>query len=95
MTGVGWLLREMMNNLTDNALNYTPAGGVVTLRSGALADGAYLEVEDDGPGIPATERPLVTARFHRSPDAAGHGSGLGLAIVSDVPVTACTARRCR
>ena len=84
VTGVGWLLREMLNNLVDNALNYTPAGGVVTLRSGVAQDGAFLEVEDDGPGIPDSERPLVTARFHRSPDAPGHGTGLGLAIVNDV-----------
>jgi two-component system, OmpR family, sensor histidine kinase TctE len=84
VTGVGWLLRELLINLVDNALNYTPAGGVVTLRSGVGPTGAFLEVEDDGPGIAATERPLVTARFHRAPGAAGKGTGLGLAIVNDV-----------
>ena len=84
VTGVGWLLRELLNNLVDNAINYTPAGGVVTLRCGAAGGRAFLEVEDDGPGIAAIERPLVTARFHRSPASQGTGTGLGLAIVSDV-----------
>ena len=84
VTGVGWLLRELLNNLADNALQYTPSGGVVTLRSGTRPGAAFLEVEDDGPGISAIERPLVTERFHRSPGAPGQGTGLGLAIVSDV-----------
>lgn len=81
---VEWLLRELVNNLVDNALNYTPAGGVVTLRCGPLGDGAFLEVEDDGPGIPPEERPRVLERFHRAAGAPGVGSGLGLAIVSDI-----------
>jgi two-component system, OmpR family, sensor histidine kinase TctE len=81
---VEWLLRELVNNLIDNALNYTPAGGVVTLRCGLLEGGAFLEVEDDGPGIPPEERPRVVERFHRAADAPGVGSGLGLAIVSDI-----------
>ena len=84
VTGVGWLLRELIINLLDNALNYTPRGGIVTLRCGTRGAGAFLEVEDDGPGISASERPLVTGRFHRSPASEGTGSGLGLAIVSDV-----------
>jgi two-component system sensor histidine kinase TctE len=81
---VEWLLRELLSNLVDNALNYTPAGGVVTLRCGALPGGAFLEVEDDGPGIPPEERPRVVERFQRAAGAPGVGSGLGLAIVSDI-----------
>jgi two-component system, OmpR family, sensor histidine kinase TctE len=84
--GVEWLLRELLNNLIDNALHYAPAGGVVTLRAGPLAEGAFLEVEDDGPGIPVEERPRVLERFHRAPSATGVGSGLGLAIVHDIVV---------
>jgi two-component system sensor histidine kinase TctE len=84
VTGVEWLLRELLNNLVDNALKYTPRGGVVTLRCGAVPGGAYLEVEDDGPGIPTAERPRVVQRFHRIAGTAGGGSGLGLAIVSDI-----------
>ncbi|MBS0395241.1 MAG: sensor histidine kinase N-terminal domain-containing protein, partial [Proteobacteria bacterium] len=82
--GIEWLLRELIGNLLDNALNYTQAGGVVTLRCGPLEGGAFLEVEDDGPGIPAAERPRVLERFHRAAGAPGTGSGLGLAIVSDI-----------
>jgi two-component system, OmpR family, sensor histidine kinase TctE len=81
---VEWLLRELLNNLIDNALNYTPGGGVVTLRCGPLDGGAFLEVEDDGPGIPPEERPRVLERFHRAAGAPGVGSGLGLAIVNDI-----------
>ena len=82
--GVEWLLRELLDNLTDNALKYTPAGGSVTLRCGALSGGAFLEVEDDGPGIPPAERSRAAQRFHRAPGATASGSGLGLAIVSDI-----------
>jgi two-component system sensor histidine kinase TctE len=82
--GVEWLLRELLGNLVDNALHYTPAGGIVTVRTGPCGDGAFLEVEDDGPGIPPEERPRVLERFHRAPGAGGTGSGLGLAIVSDI-----------
>ncbi len=84
MRGVQWLLRELVGNLLDNALRYTPAGGVVTLRCGTIPGGAFLEVDDDGPGIPPEQRPLVVQRFHRVPGTAGDGSGLGLAIVSDI-----------
>jgi two-component system sensor histidine kinase TctE len=81
---VEWLLRELINNLVDNALNYTPAGGAVTLRCGPLDAGAFLEVEDDGPGIAPEERPRVLERFHRASGAPGTGSGLGLSIVNDI-----------
>lgn len=83
--GIAWLLGELVANLVDNAVRYTPEGGVVTVRTGALpGGGAYLEVEDNGPGIPPAERPLVLQRFHRVPGTVGEGSGLGLAIVTDI-----------
>jgi two-component system sensor histidine kinase TctE len=83
--GIAWLLGELLGNLVDNAVRYTPAGGIVTLRSGPLpGGGAFLEVEDNGPGIPPAERPLVLQRFHRVPGTVGDGSGLGLAIVADI-----------
>ena len=78
------LLDDLVSNLVDNALKYTPAGGVVTVRSGLKNGKAYLAVEDDGPGIPEAERPRVRQRFYRSPNSAGHGSGLGLAIVDEI-----------
>lgn len=72
-------------NLIDNALKYTPAGGRVTVRSGRdRRSRPYIEVEDNGPGIPAAEREKVFERFYRPAAAVGQGSGLGLAIVKEV-----------
>jgi two-component system sensor histidine kinase TctE len=82
--GVAWLLTEALNNLIDNALTYTPAGGTVTVRTGPLDEGVFLEVVDSGIGIPAAERGTVSARFFRGQHSRGVGSGLGLAIVADV-----------
>ena len=78
------LLDDLLSNLVDNALKYTPAGGSVTLSAG-MRDGApYLAVEDTGPGIPAEERQRVRQRFYRMANSPGHGSGLGLAIVDEI-----------
>lgn len=80
------MLRELLNNLVDNALRYTPAGGAVTLR--VRADNnerkAVIEVEDTGPGIPAAERSHVFERFYRILGSASDGSGLGLSIVREI-----------
>lgn len=84
LDGSPWLLHEMLANLIDNALAYTPAGGRVTVRCATDGDGAaWFEVEDDGPGIPAALRGRVTERYYRLPDSPGLGSGLGLAIVQE------------
>ena len=82
--GVAWLLTEALNNLIDNALTYTPSGGTVTVRTGALPSGVFLEVVDSGVGIPEAERVNVVTRFYRGEQSRGVGSGLGLAIVADV-----------
>jgi two-component system sensor histidine kinase TctE len=82
--GSAWLLRELLANLIDNALCYTPAGGNVTVRCGRSGSGAFLEVDDDGPGIPAAERERVRERFYRLPGSSGSGCGLGLAIVEEI-----------
>ncbi len=74
------LISELLSNLLDNALAHTLGGGNVVLR---VLDGAVLEVEDDGPGIPVAERDRVFARFYRR-DTSGHGAGLGLAIVGEI-----------
>lgn len=84
--GNALLLHEMIANLVDNAIRYTPAGGRVVLR---VLDGAMpsLEVEDSGPGIPAADRERVFAPFYRAPGAQATnaaGSGLGLTIVRDI-----------
>lgn len=83
--GSRWMLREMLANLIDNAIHYTPAEGRVTVRCGHTEEGhVFVEVEDDGPGIPEEERSKVFERFYRVPGSAGAGTGLGLAIVREV-----------
>lgn len=82
--GNAWLLEDLLDNLLDNALKYTPSGGHVTVRCGVERSAAYLEVEDDGPGIPESERTRVRERFYRRPGAPGIGCGLGLAIVDQI-----------
>jgi two-component system sensor histidine kinase TctE len=82
--GNPWLLEDLLSNLIDNALKYTPQGGRVTVRSGTDADRPFLEVEDDGPGIPESERVRVRERFYRSPGSPDIGAGLGLSIVEEI-----------
>jgi two-component system sensor histidine kinase TctE len=82
--GVGWLLAEALRSLVDNAIAHTRAGGTVTVACGAAEGAAYLEVVDDGVGIPAPERARVLERFYRASNARGTGSGLGLAIAKQV-----------
>ena len=80
------LLRELIRNLVDNALLYTPVGGTVTVRviHDPFGQVVVLQVEDSGPGIPATERDQVFQPFYRSLDTGVDGSGLGLAIVREI-----------
>ncbi|KVP46009.1 sensor histidine kinase [Burkholderia ubonensis] len=80
------MLREMLGNLIDNAIRYTPEGGRITVRvrEDRAARLAHLEVEDTGPGIPAAERERVLERFYRILGREGDGSGLGLAIVREI-----------
>ena len=78
------LLPELLDNLIDNALRYTPAGGAVTVGTGVRDGKAVLTVEDTGPGIAASERTKVFERFYRIAGTKGDGSGLGLAIVKEI-----------
>jgi two-component system sensor histidine kinase TctE len=82
--GDGMMLRELLSNLIDNALRYTPAGGSVTVRVRSDGGLALLEVEDTGPGIAPGERPRVFERFYRILGNSASGSGLGLAIVREI-----------
>jgi two-component system sensor histidine kinase TctE len=82
--GDAFLLREALGNLLHNALEYVPKGGRITVRTAARERAPFLEVEDDGPGIPEPERARVLERFYRIPGTAGTGSGLGLAIVREI-----------
>jgi two-component system, OmpR family, sensor histidine kinase TctE len=80
------LLRELLRNLVDNALLYTPAGGTVTVRvvDDPFGQVVVLQVEDSGPGIPAAERERVFQPFYRTLGTDVDGSGLGLAIVREI-----------
>lgn len=92
--GHSLLLHEMLTNLLDNALRYTPAHGQIAIRlcavNLALANGApyaQLVMEDSGPGIPAAERDKVFEPFYRAlaaGDSNPGGTGLGLSIVRDI-----------
>ena len=83
VAGDGFLLRDLIDNLVDNAVRYTPAGGSVTVRCRPDGAGAIFEVEDSGPGIAASLRGKVFQRYVRL-DEKSAGNGLGLAIVRDV-----------
>jgi two-component system sensor histidine kinase TctE len=84
MPGISWLLQELAANLVDNALIYTQRGGTVTVRTGMADGNPFLEVEDNGPGIPPALRDKVFDRFFRMPGSAGDGCGLGLAIAREI-----------
>ncbi len=80
-------LRSAFANLLSNAIRYTPAGGVITLRWEAAEDGAVYSVSDTGIGIAAEHIPRLTERFYRvdrSRSRETGGTGLGLAIVKHV-----------
>lgn len=92
--GQALLLREALNNLIDNAVRYAGRGASVTLRITSAVDIAnanpqnnrqqvIIEVEDNGPGVPADQLPRIFERFYRASDAPG-GAGLGLAIVQEI-----------
>lgn len=86
VSGDPLLLREALANLIHNALEYTPHGGRVTVRTGLRNAEPFIEVEDDGPGIAPAEREQVQERFYRAAGTAGTGSGLGLSIVREIAV---------
>jgi two-component system sensor histidine kinase TctE len=75
-------LRELLDNLLDNAIRYTPDGGKVTVR--VSGSPAAIAVSDDGPAIPPHERERVFERFHRLLGSSRDGSGLGLAIAQEI-----------
>ena len=80
-------LHQLFGNLLSNAVKFTSPGGRVMVRVGTLGHFARLEVLDDGPGVPAAERPQLFERFYRlaSADHEGvPGTGLGLAIAKSV-----------
>jgi signal transduction histidine kinase len=77
-------LRILVRNLVDNAVRYTPAHGSVQVRCRSTSEGALIEVDDTGPGIPAADRERVFDRFYRRGTSQENGTGLGLAIVKSI-----------
>lgn len=77
------LLAELIKNLIDNAIKYTPEGGCVTVRTIAT-ERAIVEVEDTGIGVPEADRERVFERFYRVLGSSESGSGLGLPIVREI-----------
>ncbi len=84
LRGEEHVLRSAFANVLFNAVQYTPAGGGITMRWYADGDGAHFEVEDNGIGVPPAHIPRLTERFYRvdkGRSRATGGTGLGLAIV--------------
>ncbi len=77
-------LNDMLANLIDNAIRYTPAGGTVTVSLDVSETLVSLIVEDDGPGVNDLEKDKIFDRFHRVVGMEQEGSGLGLAIVKEI-----------
>jgi len=81
---IGILLR----NLVDNALRYTSPGGRIRIACGTAnadaGEAVYLEVADDGPGVPQDERQAIFRRFHRASGNRVRGSGIGLSLVATI-----------
>jgi two-component system sensor histidine kinase TctE len=87
VNGQELLLHELVSNLVDNAIRYTPPGGSVLLCIGRHEGGVLLEVQDSGPGIAPAEYDKVFMPFYRAQstlDVNPGGTGLGLAIVRDI-----------
>ena len=84
VAGLSWMLQEALGNLIDNALRYTPTGGIVTVKCGIFGGAGFLEVEDSGHGIPDAELPTIFDRFHHIAGIDGSGCGLGLSIVKQI-----------
>jgi signal transduction histidine kinase len=78
-------LRQVLANLVDNALKYTPAGGHVMIRAAAVADGSVIEVTDTGGGISPADLPRIWDRLYRGDRSRSErGLGLGLTLVKSI-----------
>jgi two-component system sensor histidine kinase CreC len=84
--GEPFLLRLAVGNLLQNAVDFSPAGGTITLTGGSGTDGVFLAVADAGPGVPDYALERVFERFYslQRPDTRHKSSGLGLAIVREI-----------
>ena len=80
------LIFQMLANLVDNAIKYTPDGGVIRVSAEPAAGTVRIAVADNGPGIPEAERDKAFQRFYRLEASRGllPGNGLGLSLVAAV-----------
>ncbi len=81
--GDGHRLERAIDNVIDNAISFSPAGGLVCIAATRLGDEVHIRVDDDGPGIDPAQREAIFRRFHSerpAGEAFGRHSGLGLAI---------------
>jgi signal transduction histidine kinase len=78
-------LRQVLANLLDNAIKYTPSGGRIEVRAGREADAVVVRVKDTGAGIPAEELPRIWERLYRGDKSRStRGLGLGLSLVKAI-----------
>jgi len=79
-------LRQMIDNVIDNAIKYTPVGGIIQVRCQTEGNQVILQVIDSGVGIPPLDLPYIFDKFYRASNVAGEvvGTGLGLAIVKSI-----------
>ena len=90
LAGNPTLLKELIRNLVDNAINYTPSSmaqpGIITARvlTDPFGKTLVLQVEDSGPGVPEAERELIFQPFYRALGTEADGTGLGLPIVLEI-----------
>jgi signal transduction histidine kinase len=81
-------LSQVITNLVDNALKYTPAGGQIVVRARSQSGRVEVEVEDSGPGIPPAQLERIFERFYQLDKSrrggGGRGVGLGLAIAREI-----------
>ncbi len=79
-------IRQMVDNLINNAIKYTPEGGIVQIRALSEDQQIILEVTDNGPGIPIGEQARIFDKFYRASNVNSNvkGTGLGLAIVKSI-----------
>ena len=80
-------LARAINNIIDNAISFSPPGGLVEIAAARVGDEVRIRIDDEGPGVPAEARQAIFNRFHSvRPEGEGFGrhSGLGLAIASAI-----------
>jgi two-component system, OmpR family, sensor histidine kinase ChvG len=85
--GDGSRLARVIENLVDNAISFSPEGGLVQIGATRDGDTVHVSVEDEGPGVPLEEREAIFRRFHSvrpQEEAFGRHSGLGLAIAKAI-----------